>query len=240
MKLKRTLRTALIIVLVLALLMGGGFAYLYFNGMSGMSRTSEPQEGQLKIACVGDSITYGHGISNWPENNYPVLLQKLLGDGYHVNNYGVSSQAVQENADRSYRDLPHYQESLAYDADVVVFMMGSNDSKPENWVDGETFKADLEKLLDTYSDARIILCTPAAAFFTDDSTGTTTSHDIQPAVVEEIAGIVREVAGERQLELLDIHALALENAQWFAKDGVHPNNDGAAAIAEAVRGAIEG
>ena len=133
MKLKKFLRGLLIVVLVLALVIGGGFTYLYFNGMSGMSNTTEAEEGQLKVACVGDSTTYGHGISNWPKNNYPTVLQNLLGDGYHVNNYGVSSFAVQESADRSYRTLPHYQECLNYDADYVVFMMGSNDSKPENW-----------------------------------------------------------------------------------------------------------
>lgn len=66
-----------------------------------------------------------YGTSNWPRNNYPTALQNLLGDGYHVNNYGVSSYAVQHTADRPYTTLAHYQESLAYDADFVVFMMGS-------------------------------------------------------------------------------------------------------------------
>ena len=238
MKLKKCLRTLLIVVVVLALILGGGFAYLYFTVMSGMSRTSDPQAGQIRVACVGDSITYGHGVTNWPENNYPARLQELLGDEYHVNNYGVSSQAVQENADRSYRDLPRYQESLAYDADVVVFMMGTNDSKPENWVNAEIFRTDLERLLDSYGDARIILCTPAASFFVDGETEGTTSHDIQPLVVTEIAEIVREVAAARQLELLDIYTLTLENPPWFSKDGVHPSNDGAEAIAGAVATAL--
>ena len=140
---KKVLKVLMIILLVMVLIAAGGFAYLYFNGMSGMSNTSEPKEGQIRIARVGDSTTYGHGISGWPKNNYPSLLQKLLGEKYHVNNYGVSSFAVQEDADRSYRTLPHYQESLAYDADYVVFMMGSNDSKPYNWKGADAFKEDL-------------------------------------------------------------------------------------------------
>ena len=143
MKLKKTLRAVGIIVPALALVVGGSFTYLYFNGLSGMSRTSEAREGQIKVACIGDSITYGHGITNWPKNNYPAVLQELLGGEYHVNSYGVSGYAVQTGSDRPYRELPHYQESLAYDADVVVFMMGTNDSKPQNWVDGVTFRADL-------------------------------------------------------------------------------------------------
>ena len=231
---KKVLKVLLIILLIIILIVAGGFAYLYFNGMSGMSNTSEPKEGQIKIACAGDSTTYGHGISGWPKNNYPTVLQNLLGDAYHVNNYGVSSFAVQESADRSYRTLPHYQESLAYDADYVVFMMGSNDSKPINWKSADAFRADLLSLLDTYDDAQIILCTLPAAFFLEGQTEGVTNHDIQPLIVDEIAEITREVAAERGYTLIDIHALTAQHPEWFEKDGVHPSNEGAAAIAQEV------
>ena len=235
---KKVLKVLMIILLIILLMVAGGFAYLYFNGMSGMSNTSEPKEGQIKIACAGDSTTYGHGISGWPKNNYPTVLQNLLGEKYHVNNYGVSSFAVQTGADRSYRTLPHYQESLAYDADYVVFMMGSNDSKPENWKGADAFKADLLSLLDTYGNAEIILCTLPSAFFLEGQTEGVTNHDIQPLIVEEIAEITRGVAAERGYTLIDIHALTAQHPEWFEKDGVHPSNEGAAAIAREVYAVI--
>jgi len=235
---KKVLKVLLIILLIIILIVAGGFAYLYFNGMSGMSNTSEPKEGQIKIACAGDSTTYGHGVSGWPENNYPTVLQNLLGDAYHVNNYGVSSFAVQESADRSYRTLPHYQESLAYDADYVVFMMGSNDSKPINWKSADAFKADILSLLDTYGDAEIILCTLPAAFFLEGQIEGVTNHDIQPLIVNEIAEVTRGVAAERGYTLIDIHALTAQHPEWFEKDGVHPSNEGAAAIAREVYAVI--
>ena len=128
----KILKVLSIIILVILLVLLLFFSYLYFNGLSGIAQTSTPEPGQIKVACIGDSITYGHGIKNWPKNNYPVLLQELLGDGYHVQSFGVSGRAVQDNSDQPYRALPHYEESLAYDADYVVFMMGSNDAKPEN------------------------------------------------------------------------------------------------------------
>lgn len=229
-----------IVLLVLLVIIAAGFAYLYFNGLSGMSNTTEAKDGQIKVACVGDSITYGHGIKNWPKNNYPTLLQGLLGDKYHVNSYGVSGRAVQPNSDQPYTALPHYQESLAYEADLVVFMMGTNDSKPENWHGADAFKTELLTLLDSYGDAEIILCTPATAFFLDGKTEGPAEYDIQPLVVEEIAQIVRDVAAERGFTLVDIHELTASHPEWFAKDGVHPNNDGAAEIAQAVYGAITG
>jgi len=235
---KKVLKVFLILLLILILIVAGGFAYLYFNGMSGMSNTTEPKEDQIRIACAGDSTTYGHGISGWPKNNYPAVLQNLLGETYHVNNYGVSSFAVQESADRSYRSLPHYQESLAYDAHYVVFMMGSNDSKPENWKGADAFRADLLSLLDSYGDSKIILCTLPSAFFLEGQTEGVTNHDIQPLIVNEIAGITREIAAARGYTLIDIHALTAQHPEWFEKDGVHPDNKGAAAIAQEVYAVI--
>lgn len=235
---KKVLRVILTVLLVLVLIAAGGFAYLYFNGMSGVADTSEAAENQIKVACVGDSITYGHGITGWPNNTYPAVLQNLLGEGYHVNNFGVSSFAVQESADRSYRTLAHYQESLVYDPDYVVFMMGSNDSKPVNWKDAETFRTDLLSLLDSYGDARIILCTLPTAFFLEGQTEGITNHNIQPLIVDEIAQITRDVAAERGYVLVDIHELTAQHPEWFEKDGVHPNNEGAAAIAQELHGVL--
>lgn len=117
-------------------------------------------------------------------------------------------------------------------------MMGSNDAKPENWISTEAFREDLLTILDSYGDAEIILCTPATAFFLDGQTEGITSHDIQPLVVEQIAQVVREVATEREYTLLDIHALTAQHPEWFAVDGVHPSNEGAAAIAQAVYGVL--
>lgn len=240
MKLKKAGKVLMILVLVLAVLLGAGFAYLYFNGLSGMGNNGEAKEGQIKVACVGDSITYGHGITNWPANNYPAVLQSLLGENYHVNSYGVSGRAVQPDSDQPYTALEHYQQSLDFGADMVVFMMGTNDSKPENWHGADAFKEELLTLLDSYQDAQIILCTPATAFFLDGKTEGLTQFDIQPLVVAQIAQIVRDVAAEQGYTLIDIHTMTAEHPEWFAKDGVHPSNEGAAAIAQSVADTITG
>jgi hypothetical protein len=44
----------------------------------------------IKVACIGDSITEGAGLSNPALESYPARLQRLLGAGYIVRNYGVS------------------------------------------------------------------------------------------------------------------------------------------------------
>lgn len=238
----KILKVFSIILLAAFLVLLLGFSYLYFNGLSGIAQTSTPAPGQIKVACIGDSITYGHGISNWPKNNFPTVLQNLFGESYHVQSFGVSGRAVQDNSDQPYRALPHYEESITYDADIIVFMMGSNDTKPENWFGEEAFKTALLDLLDDYTQGEkkpaIYICTTPACFFMEDSEGELTSHDLRPAYADIIAETVRQAAEELGYPVIDIHALTKENPQWFVKDGVHPNNEGAAAIAQAVYEAI--
>ena len=67
---KKVYKIILIAVASLIVVVAGAFGFLYLNGLSGMSSISEPKEGQTRVACVGDSITYGHGIKNWKKNNY--------------------------------------------------------------------------------------------------------------------------------------------------------------------------
>ena len=117
----------------------GVFLYLYNNGLSGLYTNSEPKEGQIKVACVGDSITYGHSVSGWSKNQYPAVLQELLGDSYHVANFGVSGACVNKKGNKPYISRTVYEESIKYDADILVLMLGSNDSKTKNWIDMETF-----------------------------------------------------------------------------------------------------
>ncbi len=235
-------RITLASVLAVVIPLGAGFVYLYRNGMSGLRKDGAVQTGQIKVACVGDSITYGHGVSNWPENQYPVVLGNLLGDGYHTKNFGVSGSTAQADGDQPYGETKVFQNSLDYNADILIFMLGSNDSKGENWHGSGTFEKQYLELLDRYLAGReaptVYLCTPATAFYRNGKTSGPAGFGIQPDVVEEITQIVERIASERGYTLVDIHALTLAHPEWFTKDGIHPDADGAAAIAEEVYHAI--
>ena len=199
-----------------------------------------PQEGQIKVACIGDSITYGHGVTNWETENYPAVLQDLLGDKYYVGNYGFIGACVNPNGDKPYTSQPAYQKSLDLDADIIVLMLGTNDSKAENWTDAATFVKAHKALLDTYfADGRqpkvyIGLC--AESF---DIENPEMEYGIQPAVVDQIAKALQDAYASEDVEIIDIHSLTTAHPEWFTKDGVHPNTQGAKAIAEAVAEAIK-
>ena len=233
---KKGFRILAIILLLILVLLGTVFSYLFFNGLSGVHMKNNYLDGQIKVACVGDSITYGHGVTPWYTNNYPVVLQNLLGSDYNVQNFGVSGTTAQSTGDQPYIETDIYKKSIEYNADILIFMLGSNDSKPENWTDAETFKKEYIALLDTYiadeNLSKVYLGIPAKAFYEDENQNQgITTYDIQPNIVEEIGDIIKEIANERGYKYIDIYELTAEHPEWFEKDYVHPNSDGAKAIA---------
>lgn len=68
----------------------------------------------VKVACVGNSITYGAGISNRDKNSYPAQLQYYLGDGYEVHNFGSNGATAQSDGDYPYIRTAVYNESKAF------------------------------------------------------------------------------------------------------------------------------
>lgn len=236
------------IVIVVFVVVGVvGFNYLYTHGLSGQYANTEAKEEQIKVACVGDSITYGHGVENWEKNNYPAQLQEILGNDYHVMNFGSSGACVNPDGDQPYKERAVYQQSLDYDADILIFMLGTNDSKPENWTDMDTFMKDYMELLGTYLEGEnppqvyIGLC--AEAYYTEDADQSTgiAGFDIQPAIVDAIADRLElmPTSSVYPVSVIDIHSLTEAHPEWFEADGIHPNKDGAKAIAEAVAEVIK-
>ena len=231
-------KTIIVVILFAAFVGSVVFTLMFFNGLSGIRLNPQYKEGQIKVALVGDSVTYGHSIKNWPKNNYPVLLSDALGEKYCVKSYGVSGSTVQPDGDQPYNITKAYAWSHDFKADILVFMLGSNDSKPENWKGAEKFKEEYLKLLDSYTQVEdppvVLLCTPPTAYFPDGATEGLSNYDVQPLIIEEIAEIVRNAALEMDYTMIDINNLTKNRRDLFGKDNVHPNNQGAKTIANEI------
>jgi lysophospholipase L1-like esterase len=48
---------------------------------------------QTRVACLGDSITFGAQVVDREHNAYPTLLDALLGERFVVRNFGVGGAA---------------------------------------------------------------------------------------------------------------------------------------------------
>lgn len=191
----------------------------------------------IRIACIGDSITEGAGLSNPSTESYPAKLGRLLGTNYIVRNFGVSGRTLLKKGDHPYWNEANFKTSLTWEPDVVIIQLGTNDSKPYNWRYSTNFVADYEELVASYAKLpthpRIIVCTPCPVY----NKG---AFDISPGVVAtNITPIVHDLAARLVLDEIDLQTKLAGHAEWFP-DTVHPNSRGMTAMAAVMSVAFVG
>lgn len=195
---------------------------------SWLQTLSMPRADAIRVACIGNSITYGDGIDMRTERGYPARLQKMLGDGYYVRNFGVCARTVLMKGDKPYRKVSTWREALAFQPDIVIIKLGTNDSKPQNWQYGSDYERDLQQMIDTLkaldSTPKIYLCTPIPAF--KEIKGISDS-----LIANGICPIVKDVARKNGCGIIDLHKLFAPYGQLVQDDGIHPKAEGAEKIA---------
>jgi acyl-CoA thioesterase I len=196
----------------------------------------ETAHAQAHVTCVGDSITAGNGTSA-PAAAYPAVLQTLLGASFAVENDGRSGATLMSSGDRPYTSTVEYSRSTAWavaGGDVVI-ELGTNDSKPGNWSKKAAFLADCKALVTHYLAAAgkprvwVSLVPPATADACCSIDGAVIANEIVP--------LLRTCAAETGVATIDVFGALQPHPQYFV-DGVHPNDTGAALIAQTVRDAI--
>lgn len=201
-----------------------------------ISATAAP----LRVACVGNSITYGAGVDNREVNSYPAVLGRLLGGEYEVENFGRSGATLLSEGHNPYVKTDEYARALAFKADIVVIHLGINDTDPRNWPNYRSeFVPDYKALIESFRaanpEARMIICrmTPIAHRHPRFHSGTREWHDQIQQAIELVAATTPRV------ELADLHA-PLYNRPELLPDAVHPNAQGAQIIARTIYSAITG
>jgi len=195
-----------------------------------------PAPDAIRVACIGDSITDGSGIDMSERFAYPARLQELLGEGYRVRNFGVSARTMLNKGNNPYMNELAWRDALAFQPDIVVIKLGTNDSKAINWVYGEEFAGDLRQMISTLrslpSPPKIYLTAPIPAF--------KYNYGITEEIISgEIIPIIRDVAREEGVAgLIDLYAAFQGHEEWMQGDGIHPNETGAFHLAETVAAAI--
>lgn len=189
-----------------------------------------------QVYCIGDSITYGKGLKKEERltASYPAKLQQMLGAGYEVINYGASGRTLMDIPERSYRDTGYFEMVKIQSPDVVVVMLGTNDSKKGLWDAAEYERQYLvlvEELKEIYTEPDIYLMAPPAAFpGTDGKIIYGISNDV---IRDEMRGIVEKVAKETGAEFVDLYAVTEDHPEYYT-DGVHLNREGYGVLAHTV------
>ena len=188
----------------------------------------------IKIACIGDSLTYGHLVEDREVNCYPAVLNELLGDDYVVGNFGVNGHTMLKTGDQPYWNHENFKLSQLFEPDIIIIMLGSNDSKPHNFTSIEDFSSTYEEMIMNYrklaTKPRIYIMTPPTVFppeFPDMST-------IQHEVVNQIVGAIKELSKKLRISVIDVNQKTADFSEGFVADGVHMNKAGAKLVANAV------
>lgn len=196
------------------------------------NRNPKLLKGKKRIACVGDSITFGHGVRGKTEETWEYYLNGILGDAYQVVNYGASGRTLQKAGDQPYTRDHIFRRSLECRAEVYLILLGTNDAKPFNW-NRDRFEREYEAFVRNYTEQpdapRVVLMTPPQVFGTD-SRGMA-AFGIQAGILDgEIVKAVKNAAEKMNLQVIDLHAYTEGHPEWFM-DGVHPNAAGNRAFA---------
>ena len=197
-----------------------------------------------KVACVGNSITYGYGIESWPDQtSYPHHLQGMLRENAPsdtVENFGVSGLTVRKDDQASYWKGYRFAPAIEFAADTVIIELGTNDSKAyttwnspaQNAAVDSAITADFEALIDTFqvkSKPHVFIClAPYVNNVEWNILDTAVVNRVNPAILR--AGL------EKGVNVIDLHSRfsALENPSWYLEDMVHPSVEGAMHLAEIV------
>lgn len=189
-----------------------------------------PKPGDVRIACVGDSNTYGTLLAGWPATTYPMTLRKRLGAGCCVNNYSYPGRCARPGADKPLIDEEQYADSLKFRPDIAVVMLGSNDAREGNWIDKSEFKSGLKSIVDEYAatGCKTYLVSPPPAF----ESGGRVRYRIRAEILgADARDAVKEVASETGSEYIDAYS-AFEGRPDLFADGVHLKAKGAKILAD--------
>jgi len=182
---------------------------------------------KTRVACVGDSITFGAGVKNRAQNSYPVVLGKLLGAEYEVRNFGVSGTTLLKKGDRPYWKTKQFKQATDFAPNIVIIKLGTNDTKPQNTKVKEQFGGDLVAMVDHFtalpSKPKIFLCLPVPVY--------KTRWGINAKDLAYYMPIIKKVAEAKGTGLIDLHT-ALSNQAALFPDNIHPNAEGAKKMAE--------
>jgi sialate O-acetylesterase len=186
-----------------------------------------------KIACIGNSVTYGYGLANPAQESYPAQLQKLLGNQYQVLNYGHSGATLLKSGHNPYYRTPEFKELINAKPDVAIIHLGLNDTDPRDWPDyRQNFEADYAWLIDSIRKAnphvQIFICrlTPIFSGHPRFKSGTRDWY-------WQIQNLIPLIAKANHADLIDFNKPLYNRPDLFA-DNLHPDKEGALILAGTV------
>ncbi len=186
-----------------------------------------------KVAFVGDSITYGAGVTIREAESFVSIVDSNFGTKYEIGNFGVSATSALSSAKKPYIATEDYKASLDFTPDILCIMFGTNDIKNENWFEGkQNFEKDYLALIDSYKSKnpqlKVYVGIPPR-IFKENVFG-----ERSPAILEnEGIPAIYNVAKSAGAEVIDFFTPTKDMPELFS-DYLHPNAEGNVIFADIV------
>ena len=177
--------------------------------------------GQIVIAAVGDSITYGYGSS---VGGYPAILESMfVNHGYDVvvYNKGVPGE-------KSPSTKARFRSAIS-GADIVLLMIGTNDLiNPKACPDGDCHtRSNIADMLDMAIDSGVL---PLLSTIPPAHSGS--EYDWANEDIEEVNAKISREADRRGVIVVDTYEMILSHGgNSLFVDKLHFNDDGYELIA---------
>ena len=199
---------------------------------------------KTKVACIGDSITFGFGLQNRDEDSYPAQLQKLLDEKfpgqYEVRNFGNTGRGIYLDSmrgleKRGYRHMKEHRAALDWRPDIVICNLGINDNG--EYIKEYTgqrsrgqFVNEYVTLLSDYTkegrEPKFYIWTKLAPL----APGQRFYRSMEPFLMQEDLEKVAAKVGARGIDMQE--PLREKMDVLLAKDKIHPSAEGYRLIAE--------
>lgn len=193
----------------------------------------------VKVACIGNSVTFGLTHKNPKVTSYPAQLQQLLGEKFLVKNFGVSSTTLLKKGHKPYYKEPSFADLLSFAPDIAIIHLGLNDTDPRNWPHyRDAFAPDYAWLIDTIrkvSPAVQVFICRLSPIFSDHPRFKSGTRDW----FWQIQELIPQIARANKTGLIDFHSV-LYSRPDLLPDNLHPNEEGAAILAKTVYRKITG
>jgi lysophospholipase L1-like esterase len=151
-------------------------------------------------------------------------------------NFGHSARTLLKKGDYPYWKSPQYKKAIAFNPDVVIIKLGTNDTKPKNWAHEDEFIADYKAMINQFkslpSHPRIWICYPVPAY--------PERWGIKDSIIKnEVIPKIDEIARETGVEIIKLYEPLSGKPELFP-DKIHPNAEGAKLMSEEIYHALTG
>ena len=204
------------------------------------------QSSKVRIACIGNSITFGARVQDPSAESYPAVLNALLqGVGYtghEVKNFGIGGATViRFGTPNIWKTVDSMK---LYRPDVVVIEVGTNEtvgSPRYNWEHIGDFEKDYTAYIKAIKEINpkciFILCSPLDMVITTAGLLPERKNDLslRRPRIWELRKRTRKIAKAEDAYFLDLtKPFEGRSNLMTVSDGVHPNKDGYSYMAKLV------